>query len=150
MVKGLEVPSFHVLFAAWLREGSGATYQYIYRPDGRKRKTENHTPLSSTHWQDKKQWVQIQRHETQSKNKQTKHNNYFFTVREIRHWKKVPQEVVESLLLEILKTWVDMVLGNLFQLILLEHGAGVAREGCGVGTRWSQEVPSNLSDSVIL
>lgn len=41
--------------------------------------------------------------------------------------------------MEILKTQLDVVLGNLFQMTLLEQGDG---------NWWSQEVPSNLCDSV--
>jgi len=40
----------------------------------------------------------------------------FFTVRVAEHGNRLPGEVVESLSLEIIKIWLDRVLGNLLQL----------------------------------
>ena len=37
---------------------------------------------------------------------------HFFTVRVTEHWHSLPREAVESLCLEILKSHLDMVLGN--------------------------------------
>ncbi|KFV77672.1 hypothetical protein N308_06996, partial [Struthio camelus australis] len=37
----------------------------------------------------------------------------FFTVRVTEHWTRLPREVVESPLLEIFKTCLDVILGNL-------------------------------------
>lgn len=48
-------------------------------------------------------------------------------------------EIVESPSVETVKTWLAMVVGNLFQLTLFEQ----------VGwTGWSQDISSNLKDSV--
>ena len=38
---------------------------------------------------------------------------HFFTVRVTEHWHRLPREVVESPSLEIFKSHLDMVLGNL-------------------------------------
>lgn len=51
-------------------------------------------------------------------------NKHLFTVRVDKHWKRLPREFVESAFMEILKTKVDMVLGNLVWLTLLEQGGG--------------------------
>ncbi|KFV83809.1 hypothetical protein N308_01751, partial [Struthio camelus australis] len=37
----------------------------------------------------------------------------FFTVRMTEHWNRLPREVVESPLLEIFKTRLDVILGNM-------------------------------------
>jgi len=37
---------------------------------------------------------------------------YFFTTRVTEPWNRLPREIVESLTLEILKSCLDMVLGN--------------------------------------
>ncbi|KFV87189.1 hypothetical protein N308_11255, partial [Struthio camelus australis] len=37
----------------------------------------------------------------------------FFTVSAVEHWNRLPVEVVEFLSLEIFKTHLDMILGNL-------------------------------------
>ncbi|KFV87303.1 hypothetical protein N308_01879, partial [Struthio camelus australis] len=37
----------------------------------------------------------------------------FFTVRVTGHWHRLPGEVVESPSLEILKTFLDVILGNM-------------------------------------
>ena len=52
----------------------------------------------------------------------------------VKHWNRLPGQVVESPSVETLKTQLDMVLGNLLQLTLLEQWSQ---------TRWSQEVPSS-------
>lgn len=49
---------------------------------------------------------------------------YFFTVRVMEHWYRLPREVVEVPSLEIVKSSLDIVLGNLLQPSLLEQGAG--------------------------
>ncbi|KAK4817056.1 hypothetical protein QYF61_026364 [Mycteria americana] len=41
---------------------------------------------------------------------------YIFVVRVLKHWNKFPTEDMESLSLEILKSCLDMVLGNLLRL----------------------------------
>jgi len=42
-------------------------------------------------------------------------------VRVIKHWHRLRREVVECPLLEIFKIHLDMVLGNLIQVTLLEQ-----------------------------
>jgi len=61
----------------------------------------------------------------------------FVTVRVAEPWLRLPREVVESPSLEILKSCLDMVLGN----------AALSRGGW---TRGLPEVSSNLCCSVIL
>ncbi|KFQ85444.1 hypothetical protein N337_11139, partial [Phoenicopterus ruber ruber] len=39
--------------------------------------------------------------------------NHFFTEKVTKHWHRVPREVVESVSLEIFKSCLDMVMGNL-------------------------------------
>ena len=38
---------------------------------------------------------------------------HFFTLRVTEHWHRLPREVVESPLLEIFKSYLDTILGNL-------------------------------------
>ncbi|KFV84740.1 hypothetical protein N308_02805, partial [Struthio camelus australis] len=38
---------------------------------------------------------------------------HFFTVRVVEHWNRLSREIVESLSLEMFKTQMDMVLGQL-------------------------------------
>ncbi|KAK4817250.1 hypothetical protein QYF61_005463, partial [Mycteria americana] len=47
---------------------------------------------------------------------------HFFTVRVTEHWHRLPREVVESPSLEILKGYMDMVLGSLLQVTQVEQG----------------------------
>ena len=47
---------------------------------------------------------------------------HFFTVRVSKHWHRLLREVVESPSLEIFRSDLDMVLGNLLQVALLEQG----------------------------
>jgi len=37
----------------------------------------------------------------------------YFTVREVRHWNKLPRDLVDALSLETFKVRLDKVLGNL-------------------------------------
>lgn len=59
----------------------------------------------------------------------------------VEHWNRLPQEVVESLSLEIFKTHLDMVLGNLLSLTLLKKRGWAGR---------SWEIPANPNQSMIL
>ena len=45
-----------------------------------------------------------------------------FAVRVTEHWHTLTKEVVESPSFDILKSHLDMVLGNLFYVALLEQG----------------------------
>jgi len=60
----------------------------------------------------------------------------YFTVREVRHWNKLPRDLVDALSLETFKARLDKALGNLMELW----------RSCplqGSWTRWPSEVPSN-------
>lgn len=57
------------------------------------------------------------------------------------HWHRLPGEVVESPSLELFKSHLNMALGSLFYVTLLEQT---------VWTKRLPDVPSNLSHSVIL
>ncbi|KAK4823943.1 hypothetical protein QYF61_008329, partial [Mycteria americana] len=46
----------------------------------------------------------------------------FLTVRVIEHWNRLPRELVGSPSLELFKTQLDTVLGNLFYLTLFSAG----------------------------
>ena len=46
---------------------------------------------------------------------------HFFTVRVTDHWHRLPREVVESPSLGILKSCLDMALGNQLWVVLLEQ-----------------------------
>lgn len=46
----------------------------------------------------------------------------FFSVKVVKHWSRMPREVVESILLEILKAQLDTVMSRLLPLTLLEQG----------------------------
>ncbi|KAK4812137.1 hypothetical protein QYF61_000978 [Mycteria americana] len=66
----------------------------------------------------------------------------FFTMRVVRHWHRLPREVVEALSLGTFKVRLDGTLSNLVQLkmsLLLQGG----------WTRWPVKVPSNPKHSVI-
>ena len=68
----------------------------------------------------------------------------FFPVRVVRHWNRLPREVVDAPSLEVFKSRLDGALSN---LVWWKVSLPMAE---GVGTRWSLKVPSNPNHSVIL
>ncbi|KAK4830662.1 hypothetical protein QYF61_012542 [Mycteria americana] len=66
---------------------------------------------------------------------------HFFPVRVTKCWHRSPREVVESPRLEIFKSHLDTVLGNLLQVTLL---------GQGGWTGQPPEVPANLNHLILL
>ena len=66
---------------------------------------------------------------------------HFATVQVMEHWNRLPREVVESPSLEIFKGHLDVVLGSVLWVSLLEQWCW---------TRWPPEVPSSPNHSVIL
>ena len=48
---------------------------------------------------------------------------HFFTVKVTEHWNRLPREAAESPSLEILKSCLDIFLGNQLSVDLLEQGA---------------------------
>jgi len=66
-----------------------------------------------------------------------------FTVRVLRHWNRLPRDVLDAPSLETFKARLDKALGNLNYLWCF----------CslqGSWTRWLSEVPSNCKDSMIV
>ena len=66
-----------------------------------------------------------------------------FTVRVVRHWHRLPSDVVDVPSMETFKRRLDQALGNLIQ-------PWCPRALQGSWTRWSLKVPSNNKDSMIL
>ena len=64
----------------------------------------------------------------------------FFTVRVMKHWNRLPREVVEAPSLETFKARLDGALSNLVYLCSLQ----------GCWARWPLNVPSNPKHSMIL
>lgn len=62
---------------------------------------------------------------------------HFFIVWVIKHWNRLPREIVETSSWEIFRTSVSMVLRNLLELTLIEQQDW---------TRWSQNVPTKLNE----
>lgn len=65
---------------------------------------------------------------------------HFLTMRVAKHWNKLPKHIVKSPSVEVLKTQLNIVLGNLLQQALLEQWDQ---------TRWSQEIPSKPNCCII-
>ena len=59
-----------------------------------------------------------------------------FTMRVVRHWNRLPSDLVDALSLETFKARLDKALGNLMEL-----WRSCALQGSW--TRWPSEVPSN-------
>ncbi|KAK4829894.1 hypothetical protein QYF61_007286 [Mycteria americana] len=68
----------------------------------------------------------------------------FFTMRVVKHWNRLPREVVDAPSLETFKVRLDGALSNLIQLKMSLLIAG------GGWTRWPLKVPSNPNHSMIL
>lgn len=66
----------------------------------------------------KMQWVQIEIEETLFKCKR-KPQNHFSTMRVVRHWHRLPREIMESLSMQMLQIQVLMAVSNLLLLTLL-------------------------------
>ena len=66
-----------------------------------------------------------------------------YTVRVVRHWSRLPSDVVDAPSLETFKVRLDQALGNLMEL-----WCPCALQGSW--TRWPSEVPSNSKDPMIL
>ena len=64
-------------------------------------------------------------------------------MRVVRHWSRLPRDVVDALSLETFKVRLDQSLGNLMEL-----WCPCSLQGSW--TRWPSEVPTNSKDSVIL
>ena len=64
-------------------------------------------------------------------------------MRVVRHWIRLPSDVVNAPSLQTLKVRLDQALGNLIHLWCL-----CSLQGSWI--RWSLEVPSNSEDSIIL
>lgn len=86
-------------------------------------------PLSSAQWQNRRKWVKIIILEIPSECRKILFillfipfifMYLFITVRVVSHWNRLPRVALEPLSLEMLKTSLDMVLGSLLQLTLLE------------------------------
>lgn len=73
---------------------------------------ERATLLSRAHWQEamvtnlKKEEIQSEHKKTLFKNKQTKKTSPIVKV--IKNWSRLPREVMKSLPVEMLKTWLDI------------------------------------------
>ena len=65
------------------------------------------------------------------------------TVRVVRHWHRLPRDVVDALSLETFKVRLDQALGNLMWL-----WCPCSLQGSW--TRWPPGFPSNSKDSMIL
>jgi len=65
------------------------------------------------------------------------------TMRVVRHWNRLPRDVVDALSLETFNVRLDQALGNLMEL-----WCPCSLQGSW--TRWPSEVPTNSKDSVIL
>ena len=115
-------------FWAWTREGSRGSLISVckYVMGGGKKRSIQTLP-SGFQCQDKTQWkhIEIQVIPFQQKKKEN-------TVRVIKHWNKLPKQVVES---------SSVILSDLLYLTLLEQGCW---------TRKTPGIPSNLRGSVIL
>lgn len=86
------------------------------------------------------QWCTAE-HKLEQKNFPLNIRKHVFTVKVTKHWHRLSREVMESLFLEIFKSYLGMVLGHLLWLPLLEQGWW---------TRWPTKIPSKLSHSMIL
>lgn len=79
--------------------------------------------------------------QTETQEGHFEHQETLFTVKCVKHWPVLHNDVLEYPALEIFKSDLDMVLDNQFQIVLLEQGSW---------TRWPLEVPSKLNHSVIV
>lgn len=75
------------------------------------------TLFCGAQWQDKGQLTQTEAQKLCLNIRKT-----FFTFRVTEYLNRLPREVLESPSLEILKTWLDVILCNLLQVNLLSQG----------------------------
>lgn len=84
-----------------------------------------------------RKWTWSETEEVPSEHQET----FFFAMIMNKNWHRLPRKGAESPSVQILKGQKEVVLGNYLRVTLLEKGGGI---------RWLQEVPHNLSHSLIL
>lgn len=98
-----------LLFSLWRRSLKGNELMNVYKQLMGSKEGGVRLFLMGTQEQDKGQWAQSELQEVS-----LKHKDFFSTVRMVKHWNGLPSEAVESPSLEMLKTWLDTALSNLY------------------------------------